>query len=42
MNHMFLDNVTLFHMMDVATQFSVGTVVESTAMDHVTNHMEKL
>lgn len=39
MDHMFLGIVTVFHMMDVGTQVSVGTVVNSTSMDNVIYRM---
>lgn len=34
MYHMFLNDVTVFHMMDVATRLSVGAVVDSTSMEN--------
>lgn len=42
MDHMFLDKVTVFHMTDVATRFSVGAVVENTSMENVIDHIENL
>lgn len=42
MNHMFLDKVTLFDMMNVATRFPVGAVVGSTSMENVIYHKENL
>lgn len=42
MDHMFLEKVTVFHVMDVATRFSVGAVVDSTSMENVIFHMKSL
>lgn len=42
MVHLFLDMVTMFHMMDVFRRSSVGAFVDSTTMENVTYHMENL
>lgn len=42
MDHMSLDRVTVLHMMDVATRYSFGSVVQSREMEHVIYNLEDL
>lgn len=42
MDHMFLKKITVLNIMDVATRFSEGAVVNSTSMESVTYHKENL
>lgn len=42
MDHFFLDDVTLFHMMDVASRFSVAHAVITTSLDEAIYAFEAL
>lgn len=39
-DHFFLDSLTVFHCMDVATHFSAGSIVESTSMESAIHSIE--